>query len=133
MFSVRAAVSWPVVTALLMLPVQVGASNARGIMVLNGEFGTLGNKRKLDIAARLQQLCGAGGNRCDVFCSETSFGLYDLGRKPICRVTYRCPDGTVGASEAAREEPIMLRCGDEAEEASPDETTPPPYLPPPGQ
>lgn len=113
-----------------MLPAQVGASVEHGIVVISGEFGSLGSKRKLDIAVRLRQLCGMAGDRCDVFCSETSFGLYRLGRRPICRVTYRCVDGTVKAIEAAREEPIMLRC-DEDIDAEPE--GPPPYTSAPGR
>lgn len=134
MLRVRTSKWWPIITALCIMPVQVDAAADYGIIILKGQFGTLGSKRKLDIAAPLQRLCGTGSERCDVFCSETSFGLFRLGRKAICRVTYRCFDGSVKSSEAAREEPIMLRCGDEtADAASPDAMTPPPYSPPPGQ
>lgn len=110
----------------------VVAQQGQGLVVLTGEFGTLGVKRKLDIVQRLQQLCGTEGQSCDVFCSETSFGRYRLGRRPICRVTYRCPGGVTKATEAAREEPILLRCPDDEAVPQPavEQLQPPPYVPP---
>lgn len=84
---------------------EVGA-----IQVVTGTFGSLGHTHKLDITARVQDLCGSGAQSCQLFCSETSFGRYALGRKPICRITYRCGAGSVRSVEAAREEPILMRC-----------------------
>ena len=109
-----------------------------GIKVLTAQFGTLGGNQKLDISARLQQLCGAGSVSCSVFCSETSFGLSRLGRRPICRVAYRCPDASTRSVEAAKEEPILMRCGDgdaeqvkgEVEFTTPGQPQPPPYVAP---
>lgn len=103
--------------------------------MLSGQFGTLGAKRKLDIVQRLQELCGTESDSCSVFCSETSFGLYRLGPKPICRVIYRCPNGATRSAEAAREEPILMRCEEQDSEqvAQPaEELQPPPYTPPAG-
>lgn len=103
-----------------------------GINILTAEFGTLGKARKLDIVAPLRTLCGTGGETCSVFCSETSFGRYSLGHRPICRVTYRCPDETTRSVEAAREEPILLNCraflgGESVEQpATAGEIPPPP-------
>jgi hypothetical protein len=97
-----------------------------GISILSASFGTLGRKRKLDIAARLDDLCGRRSQSCDVFCSETSFGRYNLGSHPICRVVYRCPDGHTRSAEAAREEPIMLRC----QQIALDEAPTPPAITP---
>ena len=114
---------------------QAGAEPLSGLTILSGQFGTLGAKRKLDIAQRLQQLCGTGGASCSVFCSETSFGRYRLGSRPICRVIYRCPDATTRSVEAASEEPILLRCEEaqpEAAEQPTQELKPPPYVPPAG-
>ena len=114
------------------------AQAGSGIGILTGEFGTLGAKRKLSIVAPLQRLCGSEGDSCSVFCSETSFGRYSLGRRPICRVTYRCPDQTTRAVEAAKEELIVLRCEDEQAEGADEEQAPieqlqpPPYVPPQG-
>lgn len=82
-----------------------------GVVVLEGRFGTLGQPTYLDITQRLRELCVPGSDRCEVFCSETSFGRYALGKRPICRVLYRCPDLSTRSAEAAREEPIFLRCG----------------------
>ena len=113
MLRIQAAFKWAALVLLLASPLQAAPPTGHGIAILTGEFGTLGNKAKLDITQRLQLLCGPGGDRCEAFCSETSFGLYDLGRRPICRVTYRCPDGATRAVEAAREEPIVLVCRDE--------------------
>jgi len=87
-----------------------------GIQIATGSFGTLGDKRKLDIVARLQELCGTGAQSCHVFCSETSFGRYSLGRDPICRVTYRCGAEFVRSVEALREEPILMRCPERRED-----------------
>ena len=111
------------------------AQQGQGLIVLTGEFGTLGVKRKLDIVQRLQQLCGPGSASCSVFCSETSFGRYRLGPRPICRVIYRCPDASTRSVEAAREEPILLRCDEpetEPAEANAQGLSPPPYVPPAG-
>lgn len=111
---------------------------AEGIRVLAGQFGTLGDRRKLDIAAPLQALCGSSSMSCSAFCSETSFGRYRVGRKAICRVTYSCPDASVQATEAAKEEVIALRCEEEddggQDVAAPPaaEPQPPAYQPPRG-
>jgi hypothetical protein len=79
--------------------------------ILSATFGTLGRSRKLDIAARLQQLCTDEAQSCQIFCSETSFGRYRIGSQAICRVAYRCEsDGGVRSVEAAREEPILMSC-----------------------
>lgn len=88
---------------------------ARGIEVITASYGTLGRERKLDIAVRLQALCGPDSLSCQVFCSETSFGRYKLGKHPICRVTYSCEAGLVRSVEAEREEPILMRCPETAE------------------
>jgi hypothetical protein len=112
------------------------ASAVMGVTVLTAEYGTLGARRKLDISQRLQALCGTSGESCNVFCSETSFGLYRLGRRPICRVTYRCPDASTRSVEAAKEELLVMRCPvaliEEGDEPAEDQPQPPPYLPPPG-
>lgn len=121
--------------AALASPIAA-AGQASGIHIVAGEFGTLGAKRKLDIVARLQTLCGTDGDSCSVFCSETSFGRYWLGYRPICRVIYRCPDATTKSVEAAREEPIILSCRDPNEELSLqvapeiEQLQPPAYIPP---
>jgi hypothetical protein len=91
-----------------------GAGGA--IQVVTGTFGSLGHMRKLDITARAQDLCGSGAQSCQLFCSETSFGRYALGRKPICRITYRCGADSVRSVEAAREEPILMRCPEQPAE-----------------
>jgi hypothetical protein len=100
-----------------ILSQQVGNddSAAQSIRIVTGVFGSLGKAAKLDIANTLQQLCGGDAQSCQVFCSETSFGRYTLGRHPICRVTYRCGTALVRSVEAAREEPIIMRCPIEAQ------------------
>ena len=92
-------------------PAQPGQAeiSSEGIQIVTGVFGRLGRERKLDIMVRLQQLCGTASRLCQVFCSETSFGRYSLGKRPICRVTYRCGPGFVRSVEAAREEPILMK------------------------
>jgi len=105
--------------------------DGRGIEILSGVFGRIGKARKLDIVERAQSLCGTGANSCQLFCSETSFGRYSLGRKPICRITWRCPDGNVHAIEAAKEEPMLMRCSRRARiEPAVDELPPLTYTPP---
>lgn len=88
----------------------LAASPSDGIVIVSGSFGTLGRDRKLDISAKLAEFCGADARSCQIFCSETSFGRYDLGKKPLCRVTYRCGAEYVRSVEAMREEPLLLRC-----------------------
>jgi hypothetical protein len=95
------------------------------IRIVTGSFGTLGTRRTLDIAAQLQTLCGPDAQSCRVFCSETSFGRYDLGRRPICRVTYRCGPSLVRSVEAMREEPLLMKCPDPIAEP-PAAPSPPP-------
>lgn len=95
-------------------PGQIETSS-EGIQIVDGVFGKLGRERKLDIVARLQQLCGTTSTSCQVFCSETSFGRYRLGKHPICRVTYRCGASLIRSVEAAREEPILMRCPEPVE------------------
>jgi hypothetical protein len=117
--------------AISTAPLNVHAApmaevSGQGIAIVTGSFGALGRARKLDIVAALTALCGRDAPSCQVFCSETSFGRYSLGRKPICRVTYRCGDGSVRSIEAAREEPIMMRCPEREPEpkAEPDPPLP---------
>ena len=93
----------------IAMPRAAGAAEQAGILILAAQFGSLGLSRKLDIAAPLQALCGTSTD-CSAFCSETSFGLYRLGRQPICRVAFRCPDQSVHAVEAAKEDLIVMRC-----------------------
>jgi hypothetical protein len=100
------------VAASILFSAAEGAVPGGGVVVLEGRFGTLGSRSFLDITARLRELCANGSERCDVFCSETSFGRYALGRRPICRVLYRCPDLSTRSAEAAREEIIFIRCGE---------------------
>lgn len=92
------------------LPPYPAMDETGAIQIVTGTFGSLGRNRKLDITARTQELCGSGARSCQIFCSETSYGRYALGRTPICRVTYRCGAGSVRSVEAAREEPILMRC-----------------------
>ena len=96
-----------------------------GIRVVTGSFGTLGTSRTLDIAAQLQNLCGPDAQSCRVFCSETSFGRYNLGRRPICRVTYRCGPSLVRSVEAMREEPLLMKCPDPIAEPTTAPSPPP--------
>ena len=96
-----------------------------GIRIITGSFGTLGSARKLDIAAPLQSLCGQEAQSCRVFCSETSFGRYNLGRRPICRVTYRCGATLVRSVEAMREEPLLMKCPDPIVEPATASSPPP--------
>lgn len=115
----------PVVAALLVASASEGAPvSVGGVVVLEGRFGTLGALRYLDITERLRQLCTSGSERCDIFCSESSFGRYALGKQPICRVLYRCPDRSTRSAEAAREEMIFLRCGEGAAGAETEGRTP---------
>jgi len=100
-------------------PYAPNTTSDNGIRIVSASFGTLGDKRKLDIVARLQELCGKGAQSCHVFCSETSFGRYNLGRKPICRVIYRCGEESVRSVEAAKEEPILMRCPSQRAEPLP--------------
>ena len=113
---------WLIVMLLLGVAASGGIVNAEqparlgqaetssdSIQIVTGVFGRLGRERKLDIMVRLQQLCGTASRSCQVFCSETSFGRYSLGKRPICRVTYRCGPGFVRSVEAAREEPILMK------------------------
>lgn len=104
------------------------------IVVLSGSFGTLNSARSLDVSAALRELCAGAGEQCDVPCSETTFGRYQLGKRPICRVIWRCPDGNVHSGEAPREDMILMRCarsGYRRIDAPVDELTPPRYVPPP--
>ena len=87
-----------------------GAVSNPHIEIVAGMYGKPGRLHVLDITEKLQDLCGAGAERCSVFCSDSSFGRYNLGRKPICRVTYRCGADYVHSVEAGREEPILMRC-----------------------
>ncbi len=93
------------------------------IEVVTGMYGVPGAKHVLDITERLQDLCGSGAQRCSVFCSDSSFGRYRLGHKPICRVTYRCGNEEVRSVEAWREEPILMRCPDRRDEQAPPAAT----------
>ncbi|HKR16887.1 MAG TPA: hypothetical protein VJM34_09375 [Novosphingobium sp.] len=112
-------------------PAPAVGYDGHGIEILSGVFGRIGKARKQDIVERAQSLCGTGANSCQLFCSETSFGRYSLGRKPICRITWRCPDGNVHAIEAAKEEPMLMRCSGPARiEPAVDELAPLTYTPP---
>jgi hypothetical protein len=114
----------PAAAALFLASVANAAALPNGgVVILEGRFGTLGARAYLDITARLHELCVPGSERCDIFCSETSFGRYALGKRPICRVTYRCPDLSTRSVEAAREEMIFLRCGEAMPEAEPQDRT----------
>ena len=82
-------------------------------------YGMPGTKHVMDITARLNELCGSGARSCSIFCSDTSFGHYNVGARPICRVTYRCGAEYVRSVEATREEPILMRCPERRDEALP--------------
>ena len=124
-------VSGVLAIALLLPTALVAQAPAAPIEVLSGTFGKLGKTRKLDIVAKLREVCTGADERCEVFCSETSFGRWRVGTKPICRVAYRCPDGTVRSTEAAKEELILLRCPYEVQpEPAVDELPPLGYTPP---
>ena len=86
------------------------AGESRGIVVLSGVFGQPGARGPIDIAARLQDLCGGTGASCDIWCAQSTFGGRDPGRHGLCRVIYRCPDGATRSTEAGRDEPILMRC-----------------------
>jgi hypothetical protein len=103
------------------------------IVVLSGSFGTPNSAHLLDVAEALRALCAGAYEQCDVPCSETTFGRYQLGKRPICRVIWRCPDGNVRSGEAAREEIILMRClraASQRMEPAVDELMPPRYAPP---
>ncbi len=120
-------------------PVQAAADvveavDESAIVILSGSFGTVDSARSLDVATALRSICAGADEQCDVPCSETTFGRYQLGKRPICRVIWRCPDGNVHSGEAAREETILMRCvraGSGRVEPSVDEMMPPRYVPPP--
>jgi len=106
------------------------------IEILAASFGRPGNVHGLDIAPQLGELCAGAQERCDVFCSPTSFGRHAPGSRPfarraVCRATWRCPDGNVHSVEAAKEEPILMRCiRAKVVEPAVDELPPPTYTPP---
>jgi hypothetical protein len=118
----------PVVTA--------AEASAQPLVILGGSFGRPDNIQGLDIAPRLRQLCADAEERCDVYCSPTSFGhrapgWRPLARGPVCRATWRCADGNVRSIEAAREEAILIRCTRPARiEPVVDELSPPTDPPP---
>jgi len=87
-----------------------GAADATGIVVLSASYGKPDSARRIDIAAQLQGLCGTTGTSCDIWCSPSTFGGRNPGRHALCRAIYRCPDGATRSTEAAREEPILMRC-----------------------
>jgi|GEM_PF-3992782 len=95
---------------LLAWSLPGNAVEASGIYVLSGSYAKPGSGRRIDIAARLQDLCGRQGTSCDIWCAQSTFGGRDPGRHALCRVIYRCPDGSTRSTEAGREEPILMRC-----------------------
>ena len=104
---------------------------AEQITIVAGTFGRTGHGPLFDIAPPLRQLCGNASERCDVFCSGTSFGHYMLSRKAVCRVAFRCPDGSLRSVEAAKEELLMIRCQAPRAAGPATEALPPlPYEPP---
>lgn len=114
--------------ALLATMLLPDASEARGLEIISASFGALGRDKTLDIAAKLRSLCGPDTQSCQIFCSETTFGRYSLGRRPICRVTYRCSPQVVRSLEAPREEPILLQCPAIADSARADGLPQPPQI-----
>ncbi|MDT0507340.1 hypothetical protein [Novosphingobium sp. MMS21-SN21R] len=109
------------------------AAGEGAITVLSGSFGTLNSAHSLDVADALRALCAGADEQCDVPCSETTFGRFQLGKRPICRVIWRCPDGNVHSGEAAREDTILMRCllaSSQRVEPAVDELMPPRYAPP---
>lgn len=105
-------------TLSLAQPAYARAESDPHIEIVTGMYGMPGAKHVLDITGRLQDICGPDAEHCDVFCSDSSFGRYNIGDKPICRVTYRCGANEVRSVEAWREEPILMRCPERSEEAA---------------
>lgn len=88
------------------------------ISILSANVGKLHSPRRLDVSLRLQDLCGSHGSSCDIWCAQSTFGGRGLSKNAVCRVIYRCADGTTRSVEAARDEPILMRCPARSNEAN---------------
>jgi len=97
-------------------PSFAGAIVNPHIEIVSAFYGKPGAARVVDITEKLRDLCGPGAQSCSVFCSDSSFGRYKLGHKPICRVTYRCGVDYIRSVEAWREEPVLMRCPERHDE-----------------
>lgn len=85
------------------------------ITIISAIYGDPAKRRVVDISLRSQELCGRRALSCQIFCSDTSFGRSRVGRRAVCRVTYRCGASAVRSVEAAREELVLMRCADDAD------------------
>ena len=104
---------------ILTQGVLAETSSSPHIEIVAGMYGKPGAKHVLDITEKLQDLCGPGATHCSVFCSDSSYGRYNLELKPICRVTYRCGADYVHSVEAWREEPTVMRCPEHRDNPAP--------------
>ena len=98
-----------VLVTLASVSVAAIPSADTAIFPLTATFGTPG-RRTLDVRERVALLCGGSAQSCQIFCAQTTFGGRHQDRYALCRVTYRCGATLVRIAEAARDEPLSLRC-----------------------
>ena len=109
----RIAMAIIVILDLICFSSLASAAEIQGLVIISGQMGRPDGAHWMDISARLQSICGAQSPSCDIWCARETFGGHNLGRHGICRAIYRCPDGSTRSTEAARDEPILMRCPDD--------------------
>lgn len=85
------------------------------LRIVSASYGRPSATHTQDFSERLQQICGDHAVVCQSFCSKSlagsGSGLHiPFTGHPVCRVIYRCGDGSVEASETDDGEIIALSC-----------------------
>lgn len=104
-------------------PLAAPAPDVISIAIIKGSFGRPGSRRHIDIASRVQELCGTGAQSCQLFCVDALPAKPRGGSRAICRVTFSCGPALVRSVEAERDDPILMRCPDPMPEEVPTSAT----------
>ena len=86
------------------------APTSNQINIVAASYQEASGKRVIDVADKLQELCGGHSHICQFYCASSTFGDNKLHHKKICRVTYRCGDETTRVAQGEENDPVTLRC-----------------------
>lgn len=80
------------------------------ISIVAATYQEASGKRVIDVADKLQDLCGAHARLCQFYCAASTFGDNKLHHRKICRVIYRCGEESTRVAQGEENDPVTLRC-----------------------
>ena len=97
-------------SCLLVSGSALAAPQPDQIGIVSATYQEASGKRIVDVAEKVQDLCGGHSHYCQFYCASSTFGDNRLHNKKICRVTYRCGDEVTRVTEGDDNDPVTLRC-----------------------